>query len=189
MKIIDLKSVQTQLVEQAAEILVAAFAKHYPGSWDTIEEAREELAECLDPKMILRAALDTNGRMLGWIGGRPEYDGHVWEMHPLAVDPTSQRNGIGRALVADLEVQVRQKGGLTIMLGADDVSRQTSIGGIDIYPDPLSHLAEIQNLNRHQFEFYEKCGYSIIGLLPDANGFGKPDIFMAKRVGEIKPEE
>jgi len=25
-------------------------------------------------------------------------------------------------------------------------------------------------------------GFVIVGVLPDANGFGKPDIFMAKRV-------
>lgn len=188
MKIVDLKPDNKQLVKQAAEILVAAFSEHYPGSWDTIEEAREEVTECLAPKMILRAALDTNGRMVGWIGGCPEYDGNVWEMHPLAVAPPAQGQGVGRALVADLEEQVAQKGGLTIMLGADDVSNQTSLGGADIYPDPLTKLSQIQNLNQHQFEFYQKCGYTITGIVPDANGFGKPDIFMSKRVGAIRPQ-
>jgi aminoglycoside 6'-N-acetyltransferase I len=34
----------------------------------------------------------------------------------------------------------------------------------------------------HPYEFYKKVGFTIVGVLPDANGFGKPDIFMAKRV-------
>ncbi|MFT5195403.1 MAG: aminoglycoside 6'-N-acetyltransferase I [Cellvibrionaceae bacterium] len=182
MRIIDLNPHDSERVEQAAEALVVAFAEHYPDTWDTLEEARVEVAECLAPEMIFRMMLDDNGQVLGWIGGRPEYDGHVWEMHPLAVRPDVQGQGIGRALVADLEEQVRQKGGLTIMLGADDVSNQTSLGGIDIYPNVLDKLGKIKNLKRHPFEFYEKCGYTITGIMPDANGFGKPDIFMTKRV-------
>jgi aminoglycoside 6'-N-acetyltransferase I len=32
-------------------------------------------------------------------------------------------------------------------------------------------------------EFYRKLGFVIVGVVPDANGPGKPDILMAKRVG------
>jgi hypothetical protein len=46
----------------------------------------------------------------------------------------------------------------------------------------LAAAAQIQNLGHHPFEFYRKVGFTIVGLLPDANGFGKPDIFMAKRI-------
>ena len=182
MQIVDLDRQDKELREQAAEVLVAAFAEHYPGSWDSIEEAREEVAECLAPDMIFQVALDDNGRLLGWVGGRPEYDGNVWELHPMAVHPNAQGKGIGRALVAKLEEQVKLRGGLTITLGADDVSNQTSLSGIDLYPNVLGHLQQIRNINRHQFTFYEKCGFVITGIMPDANGFGKPDIFMGKRV-------
>ncbi|MCA9940912.1 MAG: AAC(6')-Ia family aminoglycoside 6'-N-acetyltransferase, partial [Anaerolineales bacterium] len=27
-----------------------------------------------------------------------------------------------------------------------------------------------------------KLGYAIVGVVPDANGWGKPDIIMAKRI-------
>jgi len=74
------------------------------------------------------------------------------------------------------------RGGSTIYLGTDDENGRTSLGGVDLYPDPLMAAAQIQNLRRHPFEFYRKLGFAIVGVLPDANGFGKPDIFMAKRV-------
>jgi aminoglycoside 6'-N-acetyltransferase I len=59
----------------------------------------------------------------------------------------------------------------------------TSLGGVDLFPSPLEHLARVRNLRRHPYEFYQKQGYVIVGVVPDANGFGKPDILMAKSVG------
>jgi aminoglycoside 6'-N-acetyltransferase I len=138
--------------------------------------------ESLQEGCICRVALATSGQVLGWIGGIPRYDGHAWELHPLVVRRDARGRGIGRGLVIDLEDQVRRRGGLTIYLGADDENNRTSLGGTDLYPDVLGALSAIRNLGRHPFEFYRKLGFVIVGALPDANGLGKPDIFMAKRV-------
>jgi aminoglycoside 6'-N-acetyltransferase I len=100
----------------------------------------------------------------------------------LVVHPHHQRKGIGRALVADLEEQVRARHGLTLWLGTDDEDDRTSLSGVDLYPNPLEHLAQIVNLRGHPYEFYQKVGFVIVGVIPDANGLGKPDIFMAKRL-------
>src|SRR5258708_23246453 len=120
--------------------------------------------------------------MLGWIGGLPEYEGLVWEWPPLVVQAELQRQGVGRGLVADFEEQVKQRGGLTIMLGSDDEDDMTSLAGQNLYENLWDKIAHIQNLKRHPFEFYQKLGYTIIGVVPDANGRGKPDIIMGKRV-------
>ena len=67
-------------------------------------------------------------------------------------------------------------------LGTDDEDGQTSLSGVDIYDDLLGRLANIRNLRNHPFGFYQRLGYTITGVMPDANGFGKPDIYMAKRI-------
>jgi aminoglycoside 6'-N-acetyltransferase I len=36
----------------------------------------------------------------------------------------------------------------------------------------------------HALTFYRRHGYRIVGVLPDANGAGRPDIFMAKRLSD-----
>lgn len=79
---------------------------------------------------------------------------------------------------------VRQRGGLTIFLGSDDVDNMTTVSGVDLYPDVWEHIARIRNLKGHPYAFYQKQGYSITGIVPDANGWGKPDILMAKRVSK-----
>lgn len=185
MEIRDLLLQDEEAVRQAATLLVAAFAENWPDSWPDMDSALEEVQDCLSPEMICRAAFAEDGRVLGWIGGRPEYDGNVWELHPLVVAPAYQQQGIGRALALDLEEQVRQRGGLTVILGSDDVSDMTTLGGADLYTELWSQVVNIRNLRRHPYEFYQKMGYIIVGVVPDANGRGKPDIMMAKRIGEV----
>lgn len=183
--ITDLKADQQQAVNQAAAILHETFAvADYGFSWNTMEEALAEVREMTSSYHICRAMFDSSGSVIGWIGGLPEYDGHVWELHPLVVRQDHRGRGIGRALVLDLEKQVRQRGGLTISLGTDDHNQMTSLGGVDLYVDTWQKIANIRNLKRHPYEFYQKLGYTIIGVMPDANGPGKPDIYMAKRIQE-----
>jgi aminoglycoside 6'-N-acetyltransferase I len=93
-----------------------------------------------------------------------------------------QRQGIGRLLVEDFERQASDAGVHTIYLGADDEDNRTTLAGKDLYPNVWDHVTNIRNLKDHPFEFYKKCGFHIVGVLPDANGPGKPDIFLAKRV-------
>ncbi len=183
MQIIDLADLGAELHEQAAALLVEGFRAHFPDAWPDLPSAREELAEALEPGKICRAAREGD-TLLGWIGGQPQYHGHVWELHPLVVRPSAQRRGVGRALVRDFEAQVAQRGGLTILLGSDDESGLTTLSGIALYPDPWAHIAAIRNLRGHPFGFYQKCGFAVVGVVPDANGLGQPDILMAKRVAD-----
>ncbi len=182
MQIIRLRAEDERVLDAAAALLVDGFREHWPEAWPDLEAALEEVREATVPENICRAALDESGELLGWIGGQPVYDGKVWELHPLVVRPERQGEGIGRALVADFEAQVAALGGLTVMLGTDDEAGLTSLGGVDLYPNPLAHLAAMSNRRRHPYEFYLRCGFAVVGVIPDANGLGKPDILLAKRV-------
>jgi aminoglycoside 6'-N-acetyltransferase I len=184
MRIIDLLPDNEQAIEEAAALLVEGFAEHWPGSWPDLQSARDEVRQWLAPEHICRAAVDEHGSVLGWVGGNSQYDGNVWELHPLVVRAGRRGEGIGRALVADLEARVRERGGITILLGTDDVDDQTSLSGVDLYPNLMERIANIRNRRGHPFEFYQKVGFRIVGVVPDANGFGKPDILMAKRVSD-----
>lgn len=184
MKIVDLSTLDPCHHLQAADILVESFREHWPDAWPTRDAALEEVRESFAPERLSRAALGEDGQVLGWIGSIPQYGGNVWELHPLAVHPDHRGRGIGRALVLDLEKQVQRQGGRILWVGTDDEANLTSLGGVDLFPNPLEHLAKLRNLHNHPIGFYERLGFVVIGVLPDANGFGKPDIFMAKRIGQ-----
>lgn len=182
MRIVDLDPADERAIQQVAASLVEAFKEHWPHAWPDMESALETVRESFGPERISRVAVEEDGPVLGWIGGVSEYDGNVWELDPLVVSPQHQQMGIGRALVGDLEDQVRARGGITVMLGTDDEDNQTTLSSVDLYPNVCEHIANVRNLRRHPYEFYQKLGYVIVGVLPDANGLGKPDIIMAKRV-------
>jgi aminoglycoside 6'-N-acetyltransferase I len=185
MKIVDAAVVGEVPRRQMAEILTVAFKLAWPGSWDTPEKALDEVEEALEDGKVCRVAVDEAGNALGWVGGQHRY-ARVWELHPLVVHPDFQGRGVGSALVRDLEEWVRERGGITLQLGTDDETGATSAFGVDVYEDIGGHIARLRIVDpqwRHPLEFYRKLGFRVIGLMPDANGMGKPDILMAKRVG------
>ncbi len=77
---------------------------------------------------------------------------------------------------------MQERGGITVYLGTDDEDNMTSLSNTDLYTNLSEKIVKIKNLKRHPYEFYQKQGYAIVGVIPDANGIGKPDILMAKRV-------
>ncbi|MHB1357752.1 MAG: GNAT family N-acetyltransferase [Anaerolineae bacterium] len=182
MRITDVQSLSPDFQTRIAQVLMAGFAGHSPASWPDLASAEREVDDSMAVGGISRVALDEHDQVLGWIAAKSSYDGHVWELHPLVVHPAYQGQGIGSALVRDLEEQVGLRGGVTLMLGSDDEDNSTSLGGVDLYPDPLAHLRIIRKLKRHPYTFYLKLGFSVVGVIPDANGPGKPDIWLAKRV-------
>lgn len=180
MTIIDLPK-KRKFILETAEILFLAFKEDWPDAWSTKQSAIEEVKRSLSKEKISRIAIIDN-HVVGWIGGIPQYNGNVWELHPLVVRPDYQHRGIGKQLVQDFERKIKKRGGLVIWLGTDDENHMTTVSDIDLFPNVLEHLFAIKNLRNHPYEFYQKCGFSIVGIIPDANGRGKPDIYMAKKV-------
>lgn len=184
MQIRPLTVVDETLIASVAQLLVEEFAEHWPGAWSTLQDAMEEVRATLDDEHVNFVALDSDDTVLGWIAGEHSY-AMVWELHPLVVRGARQKQGVGRALVNAFEQAVRERGAMTVMLGSDDEDNMTTLAGKELYHDLWRHVREIQNIKGHPYEFYEKLGYQIVGVIPDANGWGKPDIVMAKRVGSV----
>ncbi len=182
MQLIDIRTASDAQLSEAARILVEALA-HVPSAWKTHEAAMDEVATFfIDDER--RALIACEGAfVLGWIGRIAAYS-HCWELHPLVVDPPAQGRGIGTALVHALEQEAALSGVLTITLGSDDDFGGTTIYGRDLGPDPLAPLATLAPIGRgHPFTFYRRLGYAVCGVIPDADGPGRHDILMAKRIG------
>ena len=131
---------------------------------------------------LMSGVIGTNAGLIG----EPYEDGSGTKYLSLIGQPIliygAERAALSRALVDDLERCVAARGGLTLWVGSDDEHGDTTLGGADLYPDIQGAIERIRNLHEHPYEFYLRIGFRIAGVLPDANGPGKPDIFLAKRV-------
>ena len=134
------------------------------------------------PDKLCRAAIDEAGALLGWVGGIPAMMATCGSCTRWWWGPIGRARASAGRWWPTWKRKWAARGGLTLWLGTDDEDDMTSLAGVDLYHDLPGRLAAIRNLKRHPFEFYRKCGFVIVGVVPDANGPGKPDILMAKRV-------
>jgi aminoglycoside 6'-N-acetyltransferase I len=187
-QIVDLTPDTLALIEQTAVLLRDAFLNRTE-DWQDLDSTREEVIASLAPEKISRVAIDGSGNVLGWVGAMPMYRGRVWELHQLVVAKSHRRQGIGRALVEDLERIVRSRGAVTLWLGSDDENDETSLSRVDLYENVAGAIRTFAKIRgEHPCEFYLRLGFRITGVMPDANGPGKPDIFFAKRIRTTKTD-
>lgn len=180
MNILQLELNNDQYISEAAELLRQAFPNSYSDC------AHEEILKCLDEERVALGAID-NGKLVGFVGAIPQYGFTAWELHPLVVSESSRFQGIGTKLCNQLEIILKEKGCLTIYLGSDDETGSTTLSNTNLFEDTFEKIKNIKNIKGHPYEFYQKVGYQIVGVIPNANGIGKPDIWLAKSVSdEIK---
>lgn len=182
-KIVDLGAQPEAVRQQAAALLFEGF--DHPVGWPDLEAATGEVRRVIEDGFAFAAV--EKDLLLGWIGGLPEYDGRVWELHPLVVRRDRRLGGIGRKLVAAFEEEAHRRGALTLTLGTDDDGGYTSLAGVNLYEDLPGRIATLRDLgDRHPFLFYLRLGYVVTGVMPDANGPGRPDIYMSKPAGSVQ---
>jgi aminoglycoside 6'-N-acetyltransferase I len=188
MKIEDLSPEDDDAIEQVVALLVD-FAPNRAAAWPDDESAMETVEDALDEDSIARVALNDAGVVIGFAAAAPQYS-HAWELHPLVVARNEQGRGVGRALVADIEELVAAEGGLTVYLGADDLDESTSAAEEDLFPDVLGKAQDLElRKRRHPIGFYLYLGYEIVGIIPDANGPGRPDVWLARSVADLADED
>ena len=166
---------EKEYVKKAALLLESAFPDSYKG------RGIDEVMECLsEDRVAFKATKD--GEFLGFVSALEAYKPYGWELHPLVVADNARRMGIGQKLVEALEKELSEKGVLTIFLGTDDERFATSLSEGDLFENLYEKMAKVRNYKEHPYEFYEKIGYQIVGVIPNANGWNKPDIIMAKNI-------
>jgi len=173
-----------KIKEQAAKILLEAFPA--ANMWSDLNEkkALDTVNECIAGENIA-IGIKINGQLIGWIGLRPMYE-KTWELHPLAVKPEFQGKGYGRVLLFELEKIAQEKGIIGIVAGSDDETNKTSLSEKEITGENIfEEIKNIKNNKNHPFEFYTKCGFNIVGVIPNANGLRKPDIWLWKDIRRI----
>lgn len=179
--VVSLEAEDERGIDEVASLLVRSFRVVSPTWAPTLERARAIVVEALAPGYINRA-LVLAGRTVGWVGARHDY-GAVWELHPLVVDDSVRGRGIGRALVDEIVGLVGEQGALTLLLGTSDEANLTNLAGRDLFRDPLAILQSIEASRVHPLGFWLKVGFAVVGVVPDAEGIGKPTILLARPIG------
>lgn len=130
---------------------------------DEVEVGREVLEEAqrdgAEGHYKVRVA-EHGGHPVGWTayGLVPLSDG-AWDLYWIAVDPGVQGLGVGRALIADCEADVRARGGRWVLA-------ETS--GTDAYDATCA--------------FYRRCGYAVVSYVADFYRVGDARVTFGKRV-------
>ena len=137
--------------EQVTEVLYCLcefdFARHYAaavalwsqsgpgihlGSSDTPEEIKKKLSR--DPDLFLVA--ESAGQLVGTVIGG--YDGRRGMVYHLAVQPDMRRQGVGSALMTELERRLRAKGCirsyLMVVPGNEEVAAYYRTLGWEVLP-------------------------------------------------------
>ena len=164
---------------QAAEILYKTFTGINKDAWPDMETALIEVNECIEEPNIC-IGLKIADELIGWVGLRPMYK-TTWELHPMVVKKEFWGKGYGKILIDELERIAVEKSIIGIFAGSDDETFSTSLSDKEITSENIfNEITNIKNYKNHPYEFYQKCGYIITGVVPNANGDRKPDIFLWK---------
>jgi len=169
-------------IDALAALTLEAFREHAPGWIPDMGAARAEVLESFEPGRFSFYVTDDAGEPAGWVGVIPQGEAPVWEIHPIAVAAGSRGRGCGRRLVEHVERLASDAKIQTLFVGTSDMTGGTSLSGIDLYADPMGAMANVTVERPHPLGFWLRLGYTLVGVLPDREGPGMPDIHLAKRV-------
>jgi aminoglycoside 6'-N-acetyltransferase I len=169
-------------IKQAAKILYMVFTENNDHVWlHNEKEAFDEVKECIEGENIC-IGIKLENNLIGMAGIRPMYK-KTWELHPMAIKNEYQGKGYGKILLNKIEEIGNKNGIIGIVVGSDDETNKTSLSEKEINGENIfEEIMNIKNYKNHPYEFYKKCGYSIVGIIPNANGQNKPDIWLWKDI-------
>ena len=171
-----------ETIKQAIELLYITFSEINGDLWLKNEkDAFIEVKECIKGSNIC-IGIKLENKLIGWVGLRQMYE-KTWELHPMVIKKEFQGKKYGQKLLDELERIAYKNGIIGIVTGTDDETNSTSLSEKEINGENIfEEIKSIKNYKKHPFEFYMKCGYNIIGIIPNANGQNKPDIWLWKDI-------
>lgn len=179
----DIDYADRRLLAALASLSHRAGQVHSPSWLRDIDSAMREIQRMSGKGVLTRVAIE-DGEPRGWIAAQPQGQGS-WEIHPLLVDPTASGRGFGRMLVEDIERQMRLHKGISVFLSTSDATNSTNLSDFDLYSAPLDALRNIavrDKAHGHAFRFWQRVGFTVVGVIPDAEGPGVPSIQLAKKL-------
>jgi len=176
--IVPLAELDAAALEQLAYVTLASAQTHVTEWLADLDAAREELADALAPEKTALVLIES-GKPIAWVAAARDW-GRIWELHPLIVAVDHQRRGHGLRLVRAIEDIARAAGALTMLLGTSDTVDATSLSNVDLYEGTGARLDAMTVRAPHAVTFWQRAGYKIVGVLPDAEGPGKPSIQLAR---------
>jgi aminoglycoside 6'-N-acetyltransferase I len=179
-RIVTLNETDLEHIETIASFLFDCFRKYSPEWVPNHDACLQEVRDSFEPGKRSRVCLDENDCAVGWIGAIEDED--VWEIHPIAVAPNSQRNGLGYRLVEDICTMARESGAVAVCAGTSDEVNATSFSQVDLYNGVSDALKDFTVPPDHAINFWLRAGFSIVGVEPDGEGLGKPSIHFSKRI-------
>lgn len=178
-RIVDLNPEDTQLIQQTAKVAYEA-AQSVSKIWlPSLEDVIEEVQDGFEREDGISRVMMVGNTVAAWIGAFPLF-GKVAEIHPLLVHPVYQKQGLGKRMVANIIDWAQHQGALTLSVSTSDETQATSLSGVDLYKDIGDAIAHFHTVKPHPVGFWLAIGFSIIGVLPDAESKGMPSIMLAK---------
>ena len=179
-KIVEIKDSENNK-KQAEKMLLETFSKTNMWTNITEDKALETINECIKEENMC-IGIEIGEQLIGWVGLRPMYD-KTWELHPMVIKHEFQGKGYGKILLNELEKMAQKKGIIGIVAGSDDETNKTNLSENEITKENIfDKIKNIKKYKNHPYEFYQKCGYTIVGIIPNANGLNKPDIWLWKDI-------
>jgi len=71
----------------------------------------------------------------------------------------------------------------TLLAATSDETGNTNLFGENLYIDPSKSVKELQATERRSpYKFWESVGFTVVGIVPDEEGPGKPGIHLARKL-------
>jgi len=178
-QIVELKHSDELWIDDISGFLYTCFRKYSPEWLPNLEASREEVKESFQQNRRSRVLLK-GGKVIGWISAFT--DKHCWEIHPIAVLPEEHRKGYGKLLVEDISTLAKESGAVSIWAGTGDETNSTSLSNLDLYQCMTKAIENFNAPTDHAANFWLDIGFTLVGVLPDEEGLGKPGLHFARRL-------